>query len=104
MTIIEILRQYRIGEFTIFDFSTAFLGMLILSPILSWIFGKVGIKIPKKNWLFLTVPIGIITHLIIGQKTPLTSEFLDPGSHYVTKIVIAGMFILGMVGIKRIRK
>lgn len=104
MDIITFLRQYRIGEFAVFDVSIAFLGMLILSPILSKIFRKFGIEIPKKNWLFLTIPIGIIVHILIGQKTPLTSEFIDPGGHYIVKIVVIGLFILGMTKIKRIIK
>ena len=104
MGTIDFLRQFRVGGFAIFDFTTAFLGILILSPLLSWIFKKVGFKIPKKNWLFLTLPIGILVHVLIGRRTPMTQEFLDLSSHYFLKAIILGLIILGLTGIKRIKK
>jgi hypothetical protein len=104
MITIDFLRQFRVGSFAIFDFTTAFLGMLILSPFLSWIFKKVGLIIPKKNWLFLTLPIGIFIHLLIGRKTPMTVDFLDLGDHYILKVIIIILLILGFTGIKKIKK
>jgi hypothetical protein len=104
MITIDFLRQFRIAGFAIFDLATAFLGILILSPILSWLFRKLGVEIPKRSWIFWTLPIGIITHLIIGRKTPMTTEFFDPGGHYILKIVIIGLLILGMRGIRRRKK
>lgn len=104
MITIDFLRQFRVGGFAIFDFATAFLGMLALSPLLTWLFRKVGIAIPKRNWIFLTLPIGIVVHLLIGRKTPITQEFLDLGSHYLLKAIILILFILGLTGIKRIKK
>lgn len=104
MGAISFLRQFRIGGFAIFDFATAFLGILILSPLLSWIFRKFGLEIPKKNWLFLTLPIGIVVHLLIGRQTILTSEFIDIKNHYLLKATIVGLFVLGMRGIRKIKK
>jgi hypothetical protein len=101
MITIDFLRQFRIGGFAIFDLSTAFLGILLLSPVLSWIFRKVGLEIPKKSWIFWTLPIGILTHLLIGRKTPMTVEFFDPSGHYVLKAAIVGLLILGTRGIRR---
>lgn len=104
MITIDFLRQFRIAGFAIFDLSTAFLGILILSPILSWLFRKIGLEIPKRSWIFWTLPIGIITHLIIGRKTPMTTQFFDPNGHYVLKLVILALLILGMMGVKRRKK
>lgn len=103
MTLIEFLRQFRIGNFAIFDFAVAFLGIYILSPLLSRIFLKFRIIVPKINWLFLTLPIGIMVHLVIGNLTPMTKNFLDPHGHYFLKIIILALFILGLKGIKIVK-
>jgi len=104
MITIDLLRKYRIGEFAIFDLSTAFLGVLILSPLLSWLFRKLGWEIPKVSWIFWTLPIGILAHSIIGRKTPMTTEFFDPRGHYILKILILTLLIIGAKGVKRIGK
>ena len=101
---IEFLRQFRIGEYAIFDFAIAFLGIYLLSPILSKIFLKFRINIPKKNWLFLTLPIGIITHLLFGKMTPLTRNFMDIHNHYILKIIILGLLFFGLRNIIIIKK
>lgn len=104
MNPIDFLRQFRIGGFAIFDFTVAFLGIYLLSPLLSKIFRKIRIDIPKINWLFLTLPIGIATHLLIGRITPLTKNFLDLHDHYFLKVVVIGLFAWGMKGIKILPK
>lgn len=101
---IEILRQYRLSGYAIFDFAAVFLGMLLLSPLLSRLFKMIRIEIPKKNWLFLALPIGIITHLLVGQITPMTRDFLDIHNHYILKLMILGLLILGLRGIKITKK
>ena len=97
---IEFLRQFRFEGYAIFDFLAAFLGVYLLSSLLSRMFRKIGIEIPKKNWLFLTLPIGIMTHLIVGKITPMTRDFTDFHGYYILKIVIVILFVLGMRGIK----
>ena len=67
---IEFLRQFRLGEYAIFDFVVTFLAFYLLAPLLSKIFLKIGINIPKKNWLFLAVPISIPSHLLARTITP----------------------------------
>jgi len=102
MTTIEFLRQFRVGDFAIFDFAAAFLGIYLASSFLSRIFLKIKIKIPKRNWVFLTLPIAIIIHLLIGNITPMTRDFLDIGGHYVLKLVIIVSLVCGLWGIKRV--
>jgi len=104
MITIDFLRQFRILGFAIFDLSVAFLGILILSPVLSWFGRKLGLEIPKRSWLLWALPIGIITHLIIGRKTPMTMQFIDPSGHYVLKIFIIVLLILGIMGVKKRKK
>lgn len=101
---IEYLRSFRLGGYAIFDFVVAFLGIYLLSPLLSKIFLKLRINIPKRNWLFLTLPISIVSHLIAGQITPITQNFLDPHNHYFLKIIILTLLILGIKDIKIIKK
>ena len=105
MTIsIEFLRQFRFGEYAIFDFVVSFLGIYLLSSLLSKVFLKFKIDIPKLNWLFLTLPISILAHLLVGQITPMTRNFLDPHSNYFLKILILVSLILGLKNIKIIKK
>ncbi len=104
MFTITFLRQFRIGEYAIFDFSVAFLGLAILSPLLSWLCRKLfKLEIPKKNWVLLTLPIGIATHLITGPITPMTRNFLDPTGHYILKVVILCLVFFGLRNIKKIK-
>ncbi|MFA5359971.1 MAG: hypothetical protein WC349_03385 [Patescibacteria group bacterium] len=103
MNAIEFLRQFRIGGYAIFDFAVAFLGIYLLSPLLSKIFLKFSIDIPKQNWLFLTLPIGILVHLLIGNMTPMVKAFLDINGHYILKIVMLILLVLGIKGIKIIK-
>jgi hypothetical protein len=101
---IEFLRQFKIGGFAIFDLATAFLGIQLLAPVLAWPFKKLGWEIPRRSWLLLTLPIGILVHFLIGRHTPLTVDFLDPHSHYLAKAGILILIIFGVKGIKKIKK
>ena len=104
MLSISFLRQFRIGDYAIFDLGVAFLGMALLAPLLSWLFRKLfKLEIPKKNWVILTLPIGIATHLITGPITPMTRNFIDPNGHYFLKIIILGLLYLGLRNIKKIK-
>lgn len=100
MTTIEFLRQYRIGEYAIFDFAISFIGIYLLSPLLSKLFLKIRINVPKINWLYLTIPLSIISHLLVGTITPMTRDFFDINGHYILKIIIISLLILGLKNIK----
>ncbi len=101
MDAITYLRQFRFTGYAVFDFAAAFLGLFLLSPVLSKLAGKAGLEIPRINWLYLTLPIGISTHLLIGNITPLTKNFIDLRGHYVLKTVMIGLVYLGLRNIKR---
>ena len=104
MITLEYLRQFRIGGYATFDLAVSFVGIYLLSPLLSKLFLKFRIEIPKRNWLLLTLPIGILVHLLTGNMTLMTKDFLDIHSHYVLKILILGLLILGIRGIKITKK
>ncbi len=104
MIALEYLRQFRIGGYAFFDLAVSFVGIYLLSPLLSKLFLKLRIEIPKRNWLFLTLPIGIIIHLLTGNMTLMTKDLMDLRSHYILKILILGLLILGIKGIKITKK
>lgn len=98
---IEYLRQFRIGEFAIFDFSLSFGGMAILGPVLSWLLKKVGWIVPFTSWMYLTLPISILVHILVKNYTPMTKNFLDLQGHWILKIAILLLLYLGLRGIHR---
>lgn len=104
MITLEFLRQFRIGQYAIFDLSVTFLAIYLISPLLSKMFQKIRVAIPKKNWLFLALPIGILTHLVVGKITPMTSNFIDIQGHYILKIFILILLILGLRNIRIVKK
>lgn len=104
MNIIDYLRQFRIEGYALFDFTLAFLGMILIAPLLSRLFKKMGVLVPKKNWVILTLPISVLAHVLVGKITPLTAYFLDPNGHYFVKLIVLACLVAGLWGIKRISK
>lgn len=101
MDIIAQLREYKISGFTLFDTALAFLAVLLLSPLLTRLFKKVGLVIPTASWLLFVIPMSIIGHALAGADTPLLEAFLDPNGGYLIKIVVVGLFIAGCCLIRR---
>jgi hypothetical protein len=104
MILIEFLRQFRILNYAIFDFIVAFVGIYFLAPFLSKIFLKFRLDIPRISWMYFVLPIGIISHLLCGDMTPMTRNFFDPNGHYLLKIFILVLLFLGIRKIKIIKK
>ena len=104
MTTIEFLRQFRILDYAIFDFVVSFLGIYLLAPLLTKLFRKIRLDIPKKNWLWLTLPIGTLTHILVGSITPMTRDILDIHDHYVLKLIMLVLVFFGIKGIRVIKK
>jgi membrane-bound metal-dependent hydrolase YbcI (DUF457 family) len=97
------LRMFRIEGFALFDLGVSFLGMALLAPLLSRLALKLGYIVPKVNWVWMTLTIGIIAHLLTGQMTPMTREFLNPSGDYVLKGIVLVTFALGCIGIKKLK-
>ena len=85
---IEFIRQFKIFEFAIFDLTVSYLGIYLLSPLLSKLFRLIRIEIPKINWVILTLPISILVHMMVGNFTPMTNNFLNLNDYYLLKIII----------------
>jgi len=90
MNIVEFLRQYRIGGFSIFDFVVAYGGFLLLSPIIIRLLQKINVHMTLANIMWLVLPLSIVAHIIFGNHTPLTKMFLNPHDYYFVKILIIG--------------
>jgi hypothetical protein len=54
--------------------------------------------------MYFVLPIGIISHLLCGDMTPMTRNFFDPNGHYLLKIFILVLLFLGIRKIKIIKK
>ena len=77
--ILDKLRSYRIGGIALFDLVLALLGMYFLAPYLN---------ISRRSALLLTVPLGVITHLILGQETHLNKLlFMSKNCGAVTLVI-----------------
>ncbi len=90
----EFIRSFRIGPFAIFDFTISYVAMYFLAPYLSKLFRIFGLRISREQWLWLTLPIALITHLILGLHTPLTKMFLNLTGNFTTKLVVLFMLFM----------
>lgn len=88
MTIIDTLREFRIGWYAIFDLLVSFLGVYLIAPFLSKWFQKINIIIPRVSRLFFTLPLSVLIHLWVGNMTAMTKNVLDSHGHYGIKIVM----------------
>jgi len=101
---LEYLRQWRVGQFTVFDTVASYVGILILSPILSWLMSRLDLKVPLISWLWLTMPLSVIFHLIFNQSTPLMKVLTNPRTFdfYIAVIILLVMTYLGLRKVRRI--
>ncbi len=96
MITLEYIRQFRIFGYALFDLGISFLAVYLLAPLASKLFTKIHVQISRKSWLFLTIPIAVMVHLIFGKMTLMTKNFLDIHGHYFIKVVILLLLILGV--------
>lgn len=81
MSLIQTLREPKIGPFAVFDITTALAGMWILAPHLG---------VSRERALWAAVPVGVATHALLGIDTPLNRMVFGKG-HPLTKAAVAGM-------------
>ena len=98
----EYLRSFKVFGYAIFDIVSSFVGIALLSPLLTRLFRYIHLEIPFLSWIYLTLPIGILVHLIVGNNTPMVKQFLDPSGFYLLKIVVIVLCILAVRLIKKI--
>lgn len=104
MISLEYLRQFRVGPFTIFDTLASYIGILILSPVLTWLVSRLRLKIPTISWLWFTLPLSVIFHIIFHQSTPLMKILANPrqAQFYIAIIVLLAMTYMGFRKISKI--
>ncbi len=91
---IEFLRSFRAGPFAIFDFVASYILAYFLAPYLSKFFALFRIRVSREQWLWLTLPISIIVHMIFSKYTPLTKMFVDLHGGWEIKILVLGMLYM----------
>lgn len=96
MITIEYLRSFRLYNFSIFDFVTAYLGVYLLVPILNWIISPTRRQLSHLQWLLLVLPISIIFHLLTSTSTPLTLLATDLHQGYFFKVALLAMLYFGL--------
>jgi hypothetical protein len=101
---ITYLRQFKLAGYAVFDFAASFLGMFLLSPLLSGLARRAGWQVPRGNWVFMAMPLGVAVHLASGNMTPMTRDFIDPRGHYLVKAAILVFLVLSFRSIKKIKK
>jgi hypothetical protein len=101
MITLEFLRHFRLFGFAIFDFAVSYLGILILSPLLTKLAKHFHLNLTVKHWLWLALPLGVLFHLVFNAATPLNKALLDLSGHYLEKIVILLMLYLGLKDIRK---
>jgi hypothetical protein len=100
---IETLRQFKILNYAVFDFAVSFIFIYFIAPTLTKIFRYIKLEVPLKSWLLLTIPLSILTHVLVGNITPMTKDFLNLNNSYLLKIVIILMIVFGVLPIKKIK-
>ncbi|MEI6510432.1 MAG: hypothetical protein WCO25_00130 [Candidatus Uhrbacteria bacterium] len=101
MGIITYLRSFRFGEYAIFDFTVSFVAVYLLAPYLSRLGRKFNLDISRRSWLYLTLPISVVVHLVFVTFTPMTRNVLDLHGHYLLKVIMVGLIVLGVKDIKQ---
>jgi len=104
MDFLDFLRQFKIGPFAIFDTALAYVGIFLVAPFLTKLFFRFHLNISRTAWLWLTLPIAVIFHLVFRQSTPFMKMFLDPHGFYVAKIILLFMLYMGLRNIRIIKK
>jgi ABC-type enterochelin transport system permease subunit len=104
MGIINTLREFKIGQFAIFDSVLAYVGIFLLAPLLTKIFYKFHLNITRSAWLWLTLPIAVIFHLVFRQNTPFMKMFLGPNGYLVAKVILLSMLFMGVRNIKVLKQ
>ncbi len=99
MSLVELLRQYKIGPFSIFDFVLALGGVYLLAPLMIRAFRRARISITRAELLWLVVPLSVVSHLLVGSMTPLTRMVVNPTGDVVAKIILLGMLYMGLRGV-----
>ncbi|OGD84748.1 hypothetical protein A2165_03225 [Candidatus Curtissbacteria bacterium RBG_13_40_7] len=70
--------------------------MFLLSSTLTKYFAKIHLYFSRTDWLWLTLPIGLLFHLSLRLHTPLTKMVMDSHGFYAIKALILFMLFMGL--------
>lgn len=96
MSTIDTLRSYRIGSYAIFDFVASFAGVYLIVYLINTYEPKTlkrytGLaKIDMTTALLLTIPFGVLVHVLTGTDTALNRDLFGPGKLPI-KAGVAGL-------------
>ena len=76
---INYLRSFRVINYAVFDFIASFIGMFILAKIFKW---------NMKKTMLLTIPLSVVSHILVDNITPLTKQTIGEGNYLVKIIMI----------------
>lgn len=98
MVDIENLRSFRVADYAVFDFVASYVGFYFLATPLTWLFKKIGVVVTRAQWMYLMLPISVVIHLLVGEKTHLIHQLFDLNGGYIAKIVLLVMIYKGIKG------
>ncbi len=96
MITLEYLRSFRIYNFSVFDFTLAYLGIYLLVPLLNKLISFTHRELSHWQWMLLVLPISVIFHLATANMTPLTKLAIDPHGGYLLKAMLLAMLYFGL--------
>lgn len=91
MTLIEALRQYTVGPFSIFDFVIAYAGFYVAAPFIIGGFRRFRIRATRATIMWLVLPLSVVVHVAVHTPTPLSKMVIDPSSNILAKLIVVTM-------------
>jgi hypothetical protein len=91
MSVIKTLRSYKLFNFSIIDFVGTFIGAYFIAEFLHKKY-----QIPKYRMYYLIIPIGVLSHIVFSQKTPLNNMITNPNGDYIIKIILLFLIYKGI--------
>lgn len=98
---ITYIRQFRIGPYAIFDIVTSYVGIYLLAPLLTRLAKSFTLHIPRSAWLWFTLPLSVIVHLVFGQNTEFMKRLSNPQGYHLETILLIVMVFMGGRQVRR---
>ncbi len=103
MLLQDLRADYRIGPFSVVDTVGALLIVYLIAPFLSAVVRRLGFEVPRSSWLWLTIPVALVAHLMFRPDTALTTMIVDPNGSYLAKAVLLVMIFMAFRGMKPVK-
>ena len=75
------------------------MGIYLLAPLLSKIMSIFRLSISRHQWLWLTLPLGTVVHILVGQQTTLTKMVFNENNY----LAIIALIFMTYMGLKDVR-